>query len=177
MKSKLISISAISAGFSAIVLTIGAYFEMADLFCLVIASVFVLMPLYFNSFMGSFLSFLAGGIIALIFSGFNFLSLVFPSYFLFFGAYPILAWFLRSKKVSEKVIFIIGLIWSVAFFYGGYFYYTAVMKVSLSDLPAFLANNILYFLPVVALIFYFVYHKFIFVIKFWLDKYLKRIVK
>ncbi len=177
MKSKLIAVSAISAGLCAILLTIGAYFEIADLFCLVIASIFVLMPLYFNSFMGSVLSFLAGGVIALIFSGFNFLSLVFPSYFLFFGLYPIIVWFLRRKNVAEKIIFIIGLVWCVAFFYGGYFYYTLVMNVAITDLPKFISDNILYFLPMVALIFYFIYHKFILVIKFYLDKYLSRIVK
>ena len=53
MKSKIISISAISAGFLALILTVGAYIEMVDLFCIVISSVFVILPLYYKSFIGS----------------------------------------------------------------------------------------------------------------------------
>ena len=85
MKSKLITISAISSALITIVLTIGAYIEVADLLALVVATIFVALPLYFNSYIASILSFLAGGILALIFSGFNFLSVVFPAYFGFFG--------------------------------------------------------------------------------------------
>ena len=177
MKSKVIAISAISAGFIAIVLTVGAYLEFADIFCLIMSSVFVLLPLYFNSYAGSFLGFLAGGIIALLFSGFNFLSLIFPCYFVFFGCYPLVVWFMRNKMVKEKISFLIGLIWCIAFCYGAYFYYTLVMNFNLDNLPEFLGQYILYFLPVIATVFYAIYHRFIFVIKFWLDRYLQRIVK
>ena len=46
MKSKVISLSAISAALIAVSLTIGAYFEFADLFAVVIASAFVILPIY-----------------------------------------------------------------------------------------------------------------------------------
>ena len=55
MKSKIISLSAISASFIAIALIIGAYIEITDLFMVVISSVFVLLPLYLKSYKGSFL--------------------------------------------------------------------------------------------------------------------------
>jgi hypothetical protein len=58
MKSKLLAVSAISASLTAIILTIGAYVSMADLFCLTISSVTVLPPLYFKSYKAGFLSFL-----------------------------------------------------------------------------------------------------------------------
>ena len=135
MKSKIISISAISAGLTAIALTIGAYIEFTDLFALVVSSVFVILPLYFNSYKGSLLCFLAGGVIAFLFSGFNFLSLVFPSYFLFFGIYPILVIFARQKNFNKTLRLIIGLIWCVAFFYGAYFYYFGVMGMNVGTSP------------------------------------------
>ena len=50
MKSRLLAISAISAALVAISLTVGAYVDMADIFSLVIASAFVLLPLYYDSF-------------------------------------------------------------------------------------------------------------------------------
>ena len=92
MNSKIVSISAISAGLIAIALLVGAYFEFADLFAVVIASVFVLMPLYLKSYKGSVLAGLAGGVIAFLCSGLNFLSLVFPTYitfFCFFQPFPV----------------------------------------------------------------------------------------
>ena len=97
MKSKIISLSAISAGFVAISLIIGAYIEITDLFMVVVASVFVLLPLYLKSYKGSFLAFLAGGVIAVLCSGFN-LALIFPAYFAFFGIYPIVKNYLEEKR-------------------------------------------------------------------------------
>ena len=85
MKSKTIALSAISAGFVAIILTVGAYVEFTDVFMLAVSSIFVLLPLYFNSYKGSILAFIVGGVIAFLVSGFNILSIVFPSYFGFFG--------------------------------------------------------------------------------------------
>ena len=60
MKSKVVSLSAISASFIAVALIIGTYFELADLFMLVTASIFVLLTLYLKSYKGSFLSFFEG---------------------------------------------------------------------------------------------------------------------
>ena len=113
MKSKIISLSAVSAAFTAIALTVGAYFEFADVFALVISSVFVILPIYLKSYKGSLLAYLAGGIIAFLCSGFNILSLVFPAYFLFFGIYPIIKTKLIETNFNKYVGFVFGLIWFI----------------------------------------------------------------
>lgn len=177
MKSKTISISAISAGFLALILTVGAYIEMVDLFCIVISSVFVILPLYYKSFIGSFLTFIVGGVVALLFSGFNFISLVFPSYFFFFGLYPVVTFLMREKRINKLVIFIVGLIWCVSYFYGAYFYYTLIMNMTIENLPKFIADYILYIVPIVGAIFYVIYHRFIYVVKIWADRCIARIIK
>lgn len=176
MKSKLISLSAISSALVAIFLTIGAYVEVADLCMLVIASVFVLLPLYYNSFKASFLTFLVGGVIAVILSGFNF-ALIFPAYFLFFGLYPIVKQLIIQKRLDRKLCIVIGLVWILIAFYLCYFYYTLVLEFSVSDLPYGLSDYVLYIVGLLAVVFYFVYDRFIFVAKFTMDKYLKKILK
>ena len=118
MKSKVVALSAISAGFISILLTIGAYIEIADIFTIVLASCFVVLPLYYDSFRGAFLTYLVGGVIAFIFSGFNLYSIVFPSYFLFGGIYPIFALYFKEKKQKKLLVLIVGFIYSVAFFIG-----------------------------------------------------------
>ncbi len=180
MKSRVLAISAISAGFVAISLTIGAYFDVADLVSLVLASAFVMLPLYYGSYKGCFLSYAAGGVIALIFSLPRFYSVVFPSFFLFFGLYPIIAEMIREKKLKPAVRIITGIIWCVLYFYGAFFYYTSVLGLSLGEFPQFLSwleDNLIYFIGVVAVIFYFIFDRFIFVVKRVIDAYLDRIIK
>ncbi len=176
MKSKIISLSAISAGFIAISLIIGSYFEITDLFMVVVASVFVLLPLYLNSYKGSFLAFLAGGVIALLCSGFN-LALIFPAYFTFFGIYPIVKNKMLEKQVKKYVALIIGLIWFILVSYGCYFYYTLVLNGVFEGLPAWIEQYIIYGVGLVAILFFFIYDRFLFVVKFFVDKYLRKIVK
>ena len=176
MKSKVISLSAISAGFIAIALIIGAYFEITDLFMVVVASVFVLLPLYLKSYKGSFLAFLAGGVIAFICSGFNF-ALIFPAYFAFFGIYPIVKHKLLEKNVKKSVSIIIGIIWFIAVAYGCYFYYTLILNGVFEGLPVWLEKYIVYGIGLIAIVFYFIYDRFLFVVKFVVDKYLRKIIK
>ena len=180
MKSKVISISAISAGLTAISLTVGAYIEFADLFSLVVASIFVILPLYYNSYKGSLLCFLVGGIIAFLFSGFNFLSLVFPCYFLFFGIYPIVFCRLRQVNFSKIFRIIIGLVWCVIMFYGAGYYYFTIMGMDVGTYPvwaSFIFENLKIFIGVFAVIFYFIYDRYIYVLKRFSDKYLYKILK
>ncbi len=176
MKSKVISLSAISAGFIAIALIIGAYFEITDLFMVVVASVFILLPLYFKSYKGSFLAFLAGGVIALLCTGFN-LALIFPAYFTFFGIYPILKNKLMEKNVKIAISTLIGLIWFILVAYGCYFYYTLILNGIFEGLPVWLEKYIVYGIGLVAIIFFFIYDRFIFVVKFFVDRYLRKVIK
>ena len=180
MKSKLITVSAISSALVALSLTIGAYFEVADLVSLVLASAFVTLPLYFNSKKASFLTFLVGGVIAVILSGFNFAySLVFPSYFVYFGLFPIIFNMLDEKNVDKRIKAVLGIIWTVAVFYGMYFYYTLVMGLDLSSMPSWMHNwvidTIMYLIGGIAIIFYFIYQRYVIVVKYFFKRYLDRI--
>ncbi len=180
MKSKVLALSAISAGLQAVFLTVGAYVMEADLLCLVIASAFSTLPFYYNSYKGSILSFLAGTVIAFLFSGFNILSLVFPCYLGFFGIFPIVLSKLKEKKLNKYLILFIGLIWCVAVFYGSYFYYTLVMKGVLEGFPSWLSwikDFILVVVGVLGVVFYFVYERFLYSIKIFMNKYLGKIIK
>ncbi len=177
MRSKIIAISAISASFVAVFLTLGAYIELIDLAAVIAASVFVLLPLYLHSYKGSVLAYLAGGALAFLISGFNIISLVFPAYFGFFGIYPIVRTKLSEKNLKKWIFYLIGVIWCVAVCYGLYFYYTAFMGVELNDLPQFIVPYILPLVGVVGVVLYFVYDRFTFVAKFALDKYLSKIIK
>ncbi|HCH74183.1 MAG TPA: hypothetical protein DEV87_03260 [Clostridiales bacterium] len=182
MKSKTLAISAISAALVAVSLTVGAYIGAADLFALIVASAFVIMPLYRGSYRGCLLAFAVGGVIALIASGFNFAySVVFPAYFGFFGAYPILFSYLSDKNVKKPVRAIIGILWCVAAFYGMYFYYTLVMGLNLNDLPEwmpeFIKSAVVYSIGVIAVIFYFIFDRFIQVMRVFFNNYIGRITK
>lgn len=176
MKSRVISLSAISAGFISLCLIIGVYFEITDLFMLVTASIFVLLPLYYKSYKGSFLAYLAGGIIAMLCSGFNF-TWIFPAYFLFFGIYPIVRIKLAEKNTRNVIVIIIGLIWIVFVSYVCYFYYTLVLNGIFDGLPYWLENYIIYGVFFVASFFFFIYNRFVVAIKIILDKYLNKIIK
>ncbi len=177
MKSKQIALSAVSAALIAISLTIGAYVEFADVFALVLASAFTVLPLYYGSYLGALLSYFAGGVIALLFSGFNFMSIVFPAYFLFFGCYPMVALKMFDKNAKKFLRVIFGMLWCIACFYGMYFYYTYVMQLELNDLVGFLADYVLLAVGVLGVVFYFVFDKYVFVVKRFADRYLQRIIK
>lgn len=177
MKSRILSLSAVSAAFIAIALTVGAYFEFADVFALVISSVFVILPIYLRSYKGSVLAYLAGGVIAFFCSGFNLLSLVFPVYFLFFGIYPIVKNKLIEKNFNKYLGFFIGLLWFIIIAYGAYFYYTLIMHGVLDGLPSWFYDYVLYVVAIIAIIFYVIYDRFIYVIRFVINRYLGRIIK
>ena len=177
MKSRTISISALSAGFVTICLTIGAYFEVADLMSLVVSSVFVILPLYYNSYKGSLLSYLAGGVLAFLCTGFNIMSLVFPSYFVFFGVYPIVKSKFTDVNFNKYLGFIIGLVWFVAVSYGMFYYYTAIMGGIFNDLPEWIFNNITYLLAPVAVIVFAIFDRYLFVMRRAINYYLGRVIK
>ena len=181
MKSRVVTVSAISAGLVAISLAIGIYLGFADVFALIISSVFVILPLYLKSYKGAILTYLVGGVLGLIFGWFNFLySFVFPAYFAFFGIYPIVNCFLKEKNVKKYISIIVGLVWCVAAFYGIYFYYTLVMGLDFNDLPSYMewiSDFIVYAVGVFAVVFYFVYDRFLTVVKSIIDRYLGKIIK
>ena len=165
MKSKLIALSSISAGFIAILLTLGAYFEFVDLFMVVASSIFVITPLYYKSFKASFLTYLAGGCVAFILSGFN------------FGLYPIIKCFMQEKKINKIFTFILGLVWTIIAVYGIYFYYLLVMKQTFEGLPLWVENNIILIVGFLGVLFYLVFDRYVYVMRLMIDRYLGRIIK
>ena len=177
MNSKNIAVSAITASIIAVFLILGSYVTVLDLASVILASAFVVTPLYKKSYLGAFLAYLVGGVIAFISYGFNPITLVFPAFFSFFGVYPIVQSKLNEKGVKKWVIFLIGSVWCSAVCYGLYFYYTLFMNFPLENLPAWFVNNIyLLFLPI-ALIVYFVFDRFIFISKKAMYYYLSKIIK
>lgn len=178
MKSKIIAVSAFSSAFSALFLTIGAYFEFFDLIGVVFASIFTVLPIYFNSYKGCFLSYLVGGIIAFIFSGFNLLSIVFPIYFLFFGIYPTIKYIAIDKNFNKTLFTILTLIWAIASAIGAFYYYVLIVGQDLfTGLPEFFSNYAILFVILVGIIFYFVFDRFVFVARGLVYKYLGKIIK
>ncbi len=178
MQNKVISLSAISAALVAICLLVGTIFEIAEVFSLILASVFVILPLYFKSYKGCILCAVAGGVIALLLgllARIN--SLIIPAYFTFFGIYPIVKCRFMDKKYNKIVCFIIGLVWCIAVAYICYFYYTALLGQVFSDIPLWLVDYVIYAVAVVAVIFYIIYDRFIPVVRSVMDKYLGKIIK
>lgn len=178
MKSKVIALSAISAAFIAIFLTLGAYIDFFDLVAVLIASIFVLMPLYLGSYLGCVLSYLVGTVIAFLFSGFNIYSVVFPLFLLYFGIYPIIKCAAMQKNFNKHAFCAISLVWSVAAAFGTYFFYVAVIGAELlSGLPHFVVDNIYIIVAIIGVVFYFLFDKFVFVTRVVINKYLSKIIK
>lgn len=177
MKTKLISLSAISAGFVAIMLTLGAYIELVDVFTVILASVFVMLPLYYNSYLTSFLTYLVGAVLAFLFSGFNFFSLVFPAFLGFFGVYPIVKCWFKQKKVNKILYYILSFIWCVGVIYGLYFFIIFLTQDPFQNLPKWILDNIYIFVGLVGAVVFVLYDRCVVVIKKLLDYNLRRILK
>ena len=177
MNTKIITISAVSASIVALFLTLGAYISLIDLVSVLIASAFVLLPVYYNSYLGCFLTYLAGGVIAFILSQFNILSIVFPLYFGFCGVYPFLMCMAIDKGFNRAIFVVLTLIWCVGAAYGTYFYYTLVMKNVLEGLPEFIAKNIYFAVGVIGVVTYFLFDRFVFSTRILINRYLSKIVK
>lgn len=178
MKSKVIALSAISAAFISIFLTLGAYIEFFDLIAVLIASIFVLMPLYLGSYLGCVLSYLAGTLLAFLFSGFNIYSAVFPLFLLFFGIFPIVKCIVMQKNLNRYVFIVLGLLWSIASAFGTYFFYILIFgQEVLAGLPDFIVNNVYFFVAGVGVVFYFLFDKFVFMSRVVINRYLSKIIK
>jgi len=177
MKSRVITISAVSAALTAIFLILGTYVEVIDIFAIITSSVFIILPLYYKSYKGSILASVVGGVIALCCCIPKLLTPVFPAYFAFFGIYPIIACLMRDKGVNKFLRFFIGLIWCVAVFYGGYYFCVGVLGFTLSDLPKVIIDYALIFVGLIGIVFFVIYDRFIYLLKKFVDYYLNRIIK
>ena len=84
---------------------------------------------------------------------------------------------MRDKGVKNVFVFLIGAVWCVAMFYGAYFYYTGVMGLYITDMPKWFMDGIYIFIAVFGLIAYFLYDRFVYVFRIFINNYLKRILK
>lgn len=116
--------------------------SVLDIASVIVASVFVVLPMYMESILGSVLAYLAGGVIAFLIGGANVFSLVWPSYLLFFGLLPILNFIVAKKQFGKTVWFIIKLIWFLAVCAFLVFYYTSVMHFEIEYVFAIFGNEI-----------------------------------
>ena len=178
MKSKIISISAISSAIVAICLILGSYIQFVDLISLVLSSFFVILPLYYNSYKGAFLSCIVAGVISLVATipTMSF-SIVLPAYFSFFGFYPIVKQLFIKYNMNKILAFVIGLVWCLIAFYAIYYLYIFVFLLPLDDLPQIILDYILIFVGLAGLIFFVVFDRFLFTSKFFIDRYLGKIIK
>lgn len=189
MKSRVVALSAISAAFIALFLTLGAYIELIDIIAVIAASVFATLPLYYGSKTGCVLAYLAGGVLAFIISGANIYSLVFPAYFAYFGIIPILNEVVKNSKLNNKLWFLIKFIWFMVLVYALLWYYTAVMGMPIEysfDIfgKAFDftdVNNIYYIflaaLGLAGILIFLLYERFTVLSRRATDKLLARIIK
>ena len=120
MKTKLIALSAISAALTAIMLSLGAIFELIDLVVVCFAPIFFSMPLYFDSKKGAILASFAGGLIAVFVNPF---SLVGVLHFSFFGIFPIIKYVVLTKKLNKVLFNVLSMFWFAIVCVGAYFFY------------------------------------------------------
>ena len=180
MKTKLIALSALSAAFATIFLTLGAYISVIDLPSVLVASCFITLPLYMRSYKASLLSFLASALLSFIFYGFNIYSLVFPTYVLYFGLYPVARLYFTTHAKNQKLGLPVFLSWTVLSLYAMLFYYIYLLNGSADKIMQFFGGlNALFFIVygVFSVVFYFIYDKFVDRLFFITDKYLKKIIK
>lgn len=174
MKTKLIALSAISAALTAITLSAGAIFEFIDLFTVCIVPLFISMPLYFNSKKGAALASLVGGIIALMVNPF---SLVWIFHFGFFGFYPILKFVFITQNKKQFWFKALSLIWFVIVSLGAYFFYIKVLGGVPDDIFGLPEWTILLIFALLAVVFYFVVDKFIYILQLKVFYILNKIIK
>lgn len=177
MKSKDIALSAISSAFVALFLTIGAYFEVADVFMLAVSTVALMLPLYRKSYVGSFLAYLVGGALAFLLSGMGIQKFIYMAYFAFAGAYPVVNALFKRFNVNKYVAHAIKCVWCIGAFYFVYWICVYVFGLNPGNIWEWVDRNIWYILGVVAVVFYLMFDFCVNRMQGFIDRYLSRIVK
>ena len=134
-RSKMVAFSAVSAALCSVLLTVGAYFGFLDVSCYMFASVVLMIPLAFGSLLGAFLAYLAGGLLALLFSGANYFSIL--PYAVFFGLHPIVNAICVKFHVNKFLAYGVKALW----FDGAVYLMYKVFQVFTVEI-AFIQKNI-----------------------------------
>lgn len=130
-QSKLIALSAISAAFAVVLLALGAFIEVIDISCVMLAGLAIMLPLAKKSYIGAFLSYAASALLALILTSARFTVIV--PYAMFFGLHPIANALQEKYKINRIVAVIVKDVW---FLLSMFVYYKLLVALSGYDLFA-----------------------------------------
>lgn len=178
MKTKVITLSGISAALCAAVLTAGVYLsELFDIFALMFAPVFLCLPLYVDSKKGAFLAYLSAGIIAILFTGGQITNYVFFAYFLFAGIFPIVKYIAVTKRFNKIVFHVACMLWFVAFAVGFYYYYTAFLGFPIETVFNIDPKIYPLIVAIAAAALYFLIDRYVFSLQILVFRLLKRVIR
>lgn len=111
MKSKVVTISAISSALGIILLILGTFVSVIDISCIFMSSIAIMLPLYKKSIIGAFLSYVSTAILSMFLTGFRF-QIIIP-YAIFFGLHPIVNELIKVKNINKYVGLIVKTIWFI----------------------------------------------------------------
>ncbi len=180
MKTRILTISALSAALATIVLIFGTVFsDLFDLVAVIIAPMVLAMPLYYNSVKGALLATLSAGFLALMLTGFGSIAtnFVYGPYFLFFGFFPILKYCTLTKRWNKYLMHTICAIWFALSVVALFFFYVKLLGFGIDliiPLDAKLIPVVLFFVSVPL---YFVVDAYVYACQIFMFRLLKRIVK
>ena len=180
MKTKILTLSALSSALAAIVLIFGTVFaELFDLAAVIVAPMLLAMPLYYNSIKGSFLATLSAGILALLLTGIGSIAtnLVYISYFTFFGFFPIVKYRSLTKGWNKYLTHFICCIWFILAVIVIYFYYIKVLGFGINLIIPIDEKLIPVALMAISVPVYFLVDIYIYTCQIMMFKFIKRIVK
>ena len=178
MKTRTLTLSALSASLATVVLILGTVFaEALDLFAVIIAPVILAMPLYIDSIKGSLLATLVAGILALLLTGFNIANLLYISYFTFFGFFPIVKYYVMTRRKSKILYYLLCCLWCVLAIIGIYYFYTAFLGLGLDLIIPISPSVMPFILAGVGVIVFFLMDAYVFATQIFMFKLLSRILK
>ncbi len=163
----MVAFSAVSAALCSLLLTVGAYFGFLDVSCYMFASVVLMIPLAFGSVVGAFLAYLAGGLLALLFSGGNFFSIL--PYAIFFGLHPIVNALCKKFRINKYVAYAVKALW----FDGSVYLMYRVFQVFTVEV-AFIVENIVWIILVGGTLLFVLYDFIMIRMQGVVEYYLKR---
>ena len=180
MKTKVLTVSALSSALATIVLIFGTVFaDLFDLVAVIVAPMVLAMPLYYNSVKGAILSTLCAGILALMLTGFGSIAtnLVYISYFAFFGFFPIVKYCTLTKRWNKYLLHTICALWFAISVVVIYLYYVNVLGFGINLIIPLPAEKIPVMLFFGAIPLYFLVDAYIYACQIFMFRMLNRIVK
>ena len=112
-RSRVIALSAISAGFAVLFMLAGAVIPVLDYSAIFMASLCTMIPLAKKSWQGGLMTYLATSLLCFIFFiGVNPAMVV--TFAIFFGAHPTVSFILRERRLNNILSMAIKTLWFVA---------------------------------------------------------------